>query len=634
MKDQKNRIKLYLAFFFLSIVLLCSTSTAVAASDEEIKKVLLNNRDLFTNNNIISTFMRWIGWMLIRGLTFAATSCAELFDKSFEFIDFTRWSLVEKFLDSWTPVFFALVSLALLFLGIILIFDHDKKPKFVMNLCLAVLVVSASAYLIDQLNEFISQDVRSAIINDGDEDSDTTEMVYQMVGASIYDLIYLDDKVDGGLMKVTEKNRKIYSDFTEKDMDLIDINEIVKPEDVGSGAQDLMGKKIVFRKGDTEDIIVEDVYSGVAWTDLLNEYYFRYDVNWFSAIIALISLILVYICLAYKVVRLLIEIVIHRLLAVLYSANLTNGQKTIKILDSVKDSYITMILVMVCLKVYLLVYQFINQQNFGTFTECLLLLFAAFTVIDGPNIIQKLTGVDAGLSSGMGKLIAGIQATRMMSMALPHRGYGSGKAGEGGSSGVASAAREGLAQDTSQEGVPMPETDKATEEAGAETGGEQTPEQSGRPDNEDNMENGTPGPDNDGTAAESEEGIPPEQNTGASPDFREETEEGTENAEYGMNGMGTYSQEEADLNGVDPITGEPDQSQDLSMMDQDLAEAENRSGLEQKGTVEYGGTMFRSEWEDTLNKQTRSTIEPQKDPDLGHRRPMNNQGQKRMDLEE
>ena len=101
-------------------------------------------------------------------------------------------------------------------------------------------------------------------------------------------------------MKVTEKNRKIYSDFTEKDMDLIDINEIVKPEDVGSESQDLMGKKIVFRKGDSEDIIVKEVYNGVAWTDLLNEYYFRYDVSWFSAIIALISLILVYICLHIK----------------------------------------------------------------------------------------------------------------------------------------------------------------------------------------------------------------------------------------------------------------------------------------------------------------------------------------------
>ena len=89
------------------------------------------------------------------------------------------------FLDA---VFFALIALALIFLGITLIFDHDKKPKFVINLCIAVLVVSSSAYLIDQLNGFISQDIRSAILNDGDEESDTTEMVYQMVGASIYDL--------------------------------------------------------------------------------------------------------------------------------------------------------------------------------------------------------------------------------------------------------------------------------------------------------------------------------------------------------------------------------------------------------------------------------------------------------------
>lgn len=608
MRNGKNRRKLYLAFFFLLLALLLSTSTVLAASDEEIKKVLLNNRDLFNNNNIISTFMRWLGWMLIRGLTFAAAGCAELFDKSFEFIDFTRWGPVEKFLDSWTPVFFALIALALIFLGITLIFDHDKKPKFVINLCIAVLVVSSSAYLIDQLNGFISQDIRSAILNDGDEESDTTEMVYQMVGASIYDLVYLDDKIDGGLMKVTEKNRKIYSDFTEKDMDLIDINEIVKPEEVGSESQDLMGKKIVFRKGDSEDIIVKEVYNGVAWTDLLNEYYFRYDVSWFSAIIALISLILVYICLAYKVVRLLIEIVIHRLLAVLYSANLTNGQKTIKILDSIKDSYITMILVMVCLKIYLLVYQFINKQNFGTFTECMLLLFAAFAVIDGPNIIQKLTGVDAGLSSGVGKLIAGIQATRMMGMMMPHVGRGSGsgaRTGEHGS-GVAAAAREGLAQDTRQDDAAM------TGAGGPDSGGssdvpkdemlqgQENPNEAGS--NERSAAGGT-----DQDAAMTGTGEPPG-TAGAGSGFQETDSGAADSGE-----MQAYNQDEADLNGVDPVSGAPDRNQDLSAMEQDLADQGTHSGLEHTGTVEFGGTMFRAEWKDTLDKQTTSST----GPDLG-----------------
>ena len=147
----------------------------------------------------------------------------------------------------------------------------------------------------------------------------------------------------------------------------------------------------------------------------MNEYYYRYDVEWYTVIVGLISMIIVYVCLAYKVVRILYEVVVQRLLAALYSANLTSSQKTLKILDSIKDSYITLILVMVCLKIYLLAFKMVGETEFGEFSKVMVLLFVAFAVVDGPNIIQKLTGVDAGLSSGMGKMIAGVQATRMAS---------------------------------------------------------------------------------------------------------------------------------------------------------------------------------------------------------------------------
>lgn len=75
---------------------------------------------------------------------------------------------------------------------------------------------------------------------------------------------------------------------------------------------------------------MKEIYNGVAWTDLLNEYYYRYDVEWFTVIVGLVSLIIVYVCLAYKVVRILYEVVVQRLLAALYSANLSSGQKTLK----------------------------------------------------------------------------------------------------------------------------------------------------------------------------------------------------------------------------------------------------------------------------------------------------------------
>lgn len=409
-----HRKKYYIGAALIAALVILFPATALAVDEKGILKVLMRNNDILAINNIVSSAVRWCGWSLVKGLAWVATNAANLFDNCFKLVDFTKWGPVENFIKAWKPVFVSLVSLSLLFLGIVLIFWHEKKPKFVMNLCLAVLIVSSSGYLIQQLNGFLADDMRSAIVNDNAAEK-SKGIVYDMVGSSVFDLIYLDDHIKGGLMNMTKKNRVTYSDFSEDDMAMIDINEIVKPDDVKESSKDLMSHRILYRQ---DNIQVKESYNGIAWTDLLNEYYYRYNIQWFNCILGLCSLILIYVCLAYKVVRIIYEIVIQRVLAVLYSANLSNSQKTLKIMDSIKDSYITLVLVMICLKIYLLAYKFINQTGFSGFTQAMILLFIAFAVIDGPNIIQKLTGIDAGLSSGTGKIMAGIQASRIAGMMM------------------------------------------------------------------------------------------------------------------------------------------------------------------------------------------------------------------------
>ena len=415
-KNKNRKVKIILAI----PVLLCSIlfSGKVLAADAVVN-VLVENRDLFHCNNIVSTFFRWLGWGVIKGLAFLAALCADLFDKVFTLLDFTEWGPVREYIGSFRPIFIGLVCLSLLVMGVLLIFNYEKKPKIMINICLAVLIVSSSTYLISTMNSFLATDLRNAVVT-GNDEQEIQDIVYDMVGSSFYDLIYLDDHISGGLMNVTQDNRLIYDNLSEEDMDLIDINEIVKEDDVRSESENLVTHRIFYKKGDLD---VKEIYNGIAWTDLLNEYYYRYSVEWIVAILGLCSLILVFFFLSYKVVRILYEIVIHQLIAYLYSANLNNSQKLLKILDSVKDSYITLILVMVCMKIYLLAFRFVNTLGWGQFVKCLVLLFIAFAVIDGPNIIQKLTGVDAGLSSGLGKVIAGTQLARMIGTSLP-RGAG------------------------------------------------------------------------------------------------------------------------------------------------------------------------------------------------------------------
>lgn len=581
----------------LQLLLFMATSTVMAVDTEEVITVLKKNRDIFHTSTIPGGIFRYIGWSVMKGLVWVAEQCAKLFDESFKFIDFTRYEPVEKFLTSWKPVVFALISLSILFLGLIMIFWQEKKPKLMMNICLAVLIMTSSGYLIDQLNGFVTDDIRSAILNDGDTSTGSSGLVYDMVGNSIYDLIYIDDKLDGGLMKMTKNNRKLYDDFTKEDLELMSINEVLKPDDVKAESKDLVSNRIYYKKGNLE---LKEIYNGVAWTDLLNEYYYRYDVEWFTVIVGLVSLIIVYVCLAYKVVRILYEVVVQRLLAALYSANLSSGQKTLKILDSIKDSYITLILVMVCLKIYLLAFKMVGETQFAAFSKVMLLFFLALAVADGPNIIQKLTGVDAGLSSGMGKIIAGVQATRMMSTMTSHgarslKNLFHDEKNEPVTGKTVNAAAQSDLEGTgeAQGAVPPDETSGAGQE-------EQQMSADGK-------ETGTP-PDMQNETS----GTPEEMETTDIPEASGYSEDSSSLAEdvEAMEGFNSAAMD--DLNGLDPLSGNRglDNGMDrMNRMDEELSTQREKSfdsGLRSRD-VKHEGNLFRSEWKDALNKPTKSS---------------------------
>ena len=599
MKEQARRKKRIwiTGLVLLALLLLVATSTVMAVDTDGITKVLKKNRDIFHTNTIVGGMLRFIGWQLITLLVWLAEHCAKLFDESFKFIDFTRYEPVEEFLDSWQPVVYALISLSILFLGLILIFWQEKKPKLMMNICLAVLIITSSGYLIDQLNGFVTDDIRSAIMNDGDTTTGSSGLIYDMVGASVYDLIYIDDKLDGGLMKMTKQNRKLYDDFTKEDLELLSINEVLKPDDVKAESKDLVSNRIYYRK---DDLQLKEIYNGVAWTDLLNEYYYRYDVEWFTVIVGLVSLIIVYVCLAYKVVRILYEVVVQRLLAALYSANLSSGQKTLKILDSIKDSYITLILVMVCLKIYLLAFKMVGETQFAAFSKVMLLFFLALAVADGPNIIQKLTGVDAGLSSGMGKIIAGVQATRMMSTMTSHgarslKNLFHDEKNEPVTGKTVNAAAQSDLEGTgeAQGAVPPDETSGAGQE-------EQQMSADGK-------ETGTP-PDMQNETS----GTPEEMETTDIPEASGYSEDSSSLAEdvEAMEGFNSAAMD--DLNGLDPLSGNRglDNGMDrMNRMDEELSTQREKSfdsGLRSRD-VKHEGNLFRSEWKDALNKPTKSS---------------------------
>lgn len=397
---------------------------AAGYSDEELIKIYTDYSDLFKQNDLVSNAFRSLGCGVLSFLVVIADGASGLFEKSFGMIDFTKYQPVQDFINDWQVVWVSLLCVAIAWLGINLVFNSDKNPKIATNICLAVLVVSSMTWMISQMNTLLATGVRKEILG-----TTTTNTVYETLGNNVHDLKYIDSVA--GLKNLGSKNAdgvkyaNAGTPMNKKIWKALKINEIVNPDDVKDESKDIVENyktDIPTADGKVKSMVSE-CYDGVAWTDLLNTYYYRYEIDWLESYLEIISIAIIYLFFSYKVVRTLYEVVFSEILAMLYSPNLTNGQKTIKILDGIKDSYIIIMLSLVSVRLYMIATEYISGKNWNGFTKGMFLLFIAFAVIDGPNLVQRITGLDAGLSDGMQKVMSAYYAGGMMAGAARGAGH-------------------------------------------------------------------------------------------------------------------------------------------------------------------------------------------------------------------
>lgn len=386
---------------------------------EQLKEFYVRNSEIFVNNELPIWVLREIGWFLFRGLVWIADKCQALYDTSFGLIDFTSWSNVNEYVGALKPLFIALTAISLFALGVMLIFAHEKKPKIVINICLAVLCVTCSTVVFHDLNQ-VTKDIKKGFesISVGDDKFDG---VYDIVGDNLIDLIYLDKKVGIANLNYEKDEKKLpHPDINKENFWQIDYGEVLNYKSERKWNDEEKVKEILKQKlviefsdaaGDITNYQIRDVYNGFGWNsaddaDLANEYYYRYHFSFFLAVLQIVSIIVLYVALSYKCVRIAFELVVARLLAFLYAAELSGGEKLRKILIFIRDSYILLLVTTLCIRVFYLFNAFITTTIDNTFVQGVLILFVAFSVIDGPNLVEKILGMDAGLSQSTARLMA------------------------------------------------------------------------------------------------------------------------------------------------------------------------------------------------------------------------------------
>lgn len=404
-----------------------------------------NNAYLLSTNNIVKSALRSIAWGITKVLLYLSEAVGHLYDATFSLIDFTRYGEINDILTRLQPVLAALIVASLIFYGITMMVQRQKNQNLVRNLILGMIAVSCSLFAFNLLNNMAIGFKDGILGKAGDP-----KQCYALVNANAYDLVNIDKKLNINNLNYSKGLDEGCTGANIRDMNsvnLLDINETMNYSDPSEG-QDLYGwspslnEKIGQRITvvDGQELKLKEVYNGVFTTTIGNEFYYRYTVNWIACWLQLFSYLIMIIALSYKNVRLVYELVNARILAFLHAADITSGERLKQIFLFIRDTYICLGISVLSVKLFSVFSTYAAERiNYGAFhgiagaiLQGLISLFIAFVVIDGPNIAERLLGMDAGLSRSWARTMGALEIGRRIANGVG--GHGSAVKKSGGDS--------------------------------------------------------------------------------------------------------------------------------------------------------------------------------------------------------
>ncbi len=408
-KFSKRRKLMISALCFGVMVIFLFQTDVFAMTGDDFAAFMKKNQSWFVSNNMFLDIAHSIGWAVVRGLATLSDICQSLYSYSLGLIDFTTYEPLQEWITTLKGIFQALFALSLVFAGTVMIIDHEKKPNFLKSVMVAGISISALGYIMITLNQGVNAFCQEVAAGE----SNTSNIINE----NFYDLKYIDSKYGMANMDISNDSNLENYHYPEGSfaIDNVRINDVLNYSNADGDTKYILSHKVTWQVDASAGMpfyMIEDIYNGFGWNsagddDWFNQFYYRFHVQYINIYITLIAYCIVYICVSYKTVRIIYELAITRIMALLYSADVNGLQKTLKILGALKDGYVVLMLSAVCIKVFNFAQLYLNSKaGSNSLVYNIVFLFTAFAVVDGPNLIQQLTGIDAGLQSGFGKIMA------------------------------------------------------------------------------------------------------------------------------------------------------------------------------------------------------------------------------------
>lgn len=357
---------------------------------------------------VFSYALRFLGWKLIEVLVDLVNGLENAVSKIYKLNTFFESTEIEDFLDKYKNILWIIFAIAIAFVGFQIIMQRKKdKGQFPVNIAISIAVIVLLPTIMNTLGKTTNLIVGQ---NVGTYASTGSEIVKN----NLSDLYYLD-KIEYNL----EDKR---NDISKDDVMNIEINEKL---DI-SNIQDREKKDILKQKLSTDKngkLKVTEL--GESFFSFLDENYYRYNISFLIVIISLAVIAVTLICCSLKVGRIIIELAFNRILAtVLAFGDVGNGKRLKSVIENILSMFVILIVTSVLLNIYTVFTGWLATSTDATDStvRLMVLIGASWAVIDGPNIIERIFGIDAGIKSSWGLVLAGMQGVKSAGRAISSTG--------------------------------------------------------------------------------------------------------------------------------------------------------------------------------------------------------------------
>lgn len=371
-------------------------------SNEEIIARLLEFDPLLNIEKFWVSALRDISFNLLLGIKGFVDALGEGVSQMYQLMNFWDSQAVRNFIDPYRPVVISLMTLAMLWIAFRLIGDPKKdKQKIVNNILMAILMFVGLPFFMGQAGELVSAG-REGL-------QQPSEATLQIFKDNITDLYTIDKQGwqypanDVGVNDIQKTQNLNLLDISEEvDTDL----HLFKESPLSKEGKEILTKKVLEVNGEAKLAKMKGVFK---W----DEAYYRYSWHPWYIFLELLAYGLVLLFTIFKTAKICYEIGAMRVLSYgLVLTDLESGQRNKTLLLKIRDSFIVLYLLSVLLTLFVLYMTSVRELSLEKPWDIIAILAGAMAAIDGPNIVEQLFGIDAGLSS-VGRSLVGFTQSSM-----------------------------------------------------------------------------------------------------------------------------------------------------------------------------------------------------------------------------